>query len=384
LKPVVQSPRTAAITALALSGDPQHDYQTLQRLHASQPPSEFMRGSDDYFSWLQERARKRHDLGLEYFARNPTDPRRWEILLTLQYGRNQRVQVLRDGSKQMVQEAGDRTEWEQKYSAWLEELIAAPDASDRARSDALRQLIEAGAFRIRRGEPDTEKNLPEKVQAWMARFERENPDSGHISSLYRTVATMLNAIEPPRGTHFLQERRAAHGSEKVADVMLRRNLDRYIRYMAGQEEPVHELWRQLQALEPTLADPSLYRGKVVLIASLAVDWSSRTMELEELYRKYNAAGFEIVHVAYYNANRSAPPEQRDKAAMQRFVAAKQWPWRVVWDPRDRPEESFAQHWGQNTIPAMFLIGRDDRIVPERIGTLSLDARIAAELSRSAP
>ncbi|MBL9201261.1 MAG: TonB family protein [Opitutaceae bacterium] len=384
LNRVVTSPPTAELTALALTGDPQRDYQTLQRLHASQPPPEYGRGSDAYFSWLQQRSRKRHDLGLEYLERYPTDARRWEIVLTLQYGRNQRVQVLRDGTKQLVPEAAERAAWDRKFYRWLEELVAARDASQRARTDALRQLIEHGAFRVFRGEPDTEPALPGKVVDWMERYERENPSSSVLASLYRTVATMLNAIEPPRGTRFLQEKRAAHAKEDVADVMLRQRLDRYLRYMTGQEQPVDELRRQLQALEPTLADASFYRGKVVLIASLAVDWGSRTMELEELYRKYHDAGLEIVQIAYYNANRSAPPEQRDKAAMQRFVAAKQWPWRVVWDPKDSPDESFAQHWGQNTIPAMFLIGRDGRIAPERIGKLTLDARIADELSRSSP
>ena len=384
LKRVVTSPQTAALTALALTGDPQRDFQALQRLHASQPPPEFARNTDDYMNWLQERARKRHDLGLEYLDRYPTDARRWEIVLTLQYGRNQRVQVLRDGTKQLVPEAAERAAWDRKYYPWLEELVAARDASERARTDALRQLIEYGAFSVRRGEPDTEPALPAKVVAWMERYERENPNSSVLASLYRTVAMMLNAVEPPRGTRFLQEKRAAHAKEDVADVMLRQRLDRYLRYMTGHEQPVDELWRQLQMLEPTLADASFYRGKVVLIASLAVDWGSRTMELEELYRKYHDAGLEIVHVAYYNANRSAPPEQRDKAAMQRYVAAKQWPWRVIWDPKDRPDESFAEYWGQNTIPAMFLIGRDSRIAPERIGKLTLDARIADELMRSAP
>ncbi len=161
-------------------------------------------------------------------------------------------------------------------------------------------------------------------------------------------------------------------------------IGRTLRYMIGQEKPVDELWRQLRLLEPTLPEAPFFRGKVVLIASLAVDWGSRTMELEELYRKFHGSGLEIVQVAYYNANRSAPPEQRDKAAMQRFVAAKQWPWQVAWDPKDSPDESFAEHWGRDGIPAMFLIGRDGRFAPERIGILTLDARIADELKRPLP
>ena len=67
-----------------------------------------------------------------------------------------------------------------------------------------------------------------------------------------------------------------------------------------------------------------------------------------------------------------------------YIAAKQWPWRVVWDPKDHPEESFWDYWGLNSIPAMFLIGRDGCIARPRPKILGLDRLIADELARSTP
>jgi hypothetical protein len=367
---------------MALTGDPARDYQQLQALQAARPPEKFARDSDDYFNWLQERRRRLYDLGLEYISRHGTDARRWEVLLLLQYGRNHIVNVLRDGSRNLIQEPVERAAWERKYYPWLEELVAANDASKGARSDALRQLIDYTAANVDRGAPDAEKSIA-RVLAWTDRFERENPNSGRLTTLYRTVALMLSTVDPQRGIQFLNEKRAAHGQDSAADIDFRKRLDRTLRFAVGQQQPVTELWQQLKGFDPALIDESAYRGKVVLIAFLAVDWSSRTVELEELYRKYHDAGLEIVQVAYYNSNRTAPPEQRDKAAMRRYVAARQWPWRVVWDPKDSPPEGFWDYWGLNSVPAFFVIGRDGCIAHPRAGKLTLDQQITDELARVA-
>ncbi len=365
-----------------LTGDAARDREWLLSLRASQVPPQFARGSDAYYEWLQERNRKLHDFGLEYLSRYENDPRRWDILVLLQYGRNDQVQVRRDGSKQLVPDVADRESWNRKYYPWLEQLVADPDASLGTRAEALRQLISQAAFSVRRGDAGLATTLPPKVLAWLERYERENPTSGAMSSLYRTVAMMFNAIDPLQCARFLREKRAAHATDHFIDVQLRQDIDRVLRLVQGQEEPVPLLWEQLQGFAATPFDVSFYRGKVVLIAWLAVDWSSRTMELEELYRKYHDAGFEIIQVAYYNGNRSAPPEQRDRSAMERFVGAKGWPWRVVWDPKESFQESFAQFWGMDTIPSLFVIARDGRIARQRAGRLTLDAQIADELARA--
>lgn len=380
---LASTPRIASPSAMALTGDPERDYQQLQALQAARPPEEFARESDGFFSWLQERRRKVYDLGLEYISRYGTDARRWEVLLLLQYGRNHIVTGLPDGSRSLIPEPVERAAWERKYYPWLEELVASHDAGTGARADALRQLIDYAASNVERGAPDAETTIAQ-VLAWTDRFERENPNSGRMATLYRTVALTLSTLDAQRGIQYLNEKRAAHSKDSPADIELRKRLDRTLRFAVGQQRPVTELWQQLKALDPARIDESAYRGKVVLIASLAVDWSSRTVELEELYRKHHDAGLEIVQVAYYNANRAAPPEQRDKAAMRRYVTARQWPWQVVWDPRDSSDRGFWDYWDLNSVPAFFLIGRDGCIARPRTKKLGLDRMIADELARPVP
>lgn len=372
----VQSP-----PAVVFSGDPRRDYEQLQRLQATRPPTQLEHGSDAYLTWVQARARMLHDSGMGYLSRYPTESRRWDVLLMLRYGRNQHIDVRRDGTKQLIPDKTEQAEWAGKYYPQLEQLLAALDASPQARAEALRQLISHADISVGRGYRDAAATMPAKALAWLELYERENPNSGTLPSLYRTVAMILNVVDLSQCRRFIQEKRAAHASDSYSDGRIRQGLDRCLRLVVGQEQPVKELWQQLQAMEPRL-DVSAYRGKVVVIAWLAVDWSSRTIELEDLYRTHHDTGVEILQVAYYNENASAPAVQRDKVAMQRYVAAKQWPWRVVWDPSKNPEETFAQYWGQGGIPAIFVIGRDGCIVRGRPGMFGLDKLVAEGLART--
>ncbi len=353
-------------------GDPTADYKKLLALQASKPPAQFSRGSDEYFAWTQERFRTLHDQGLDYLAKYPSEPRRWDVLVMLQYGRTHRVQVLADGSRQLRADEDERLEWGKRYYPMLESLLAASVVSNSARQQALRQLIDYGAQSVFRAE--AAESTVTKVLEWTAAYYRLDPKSGALSSVYHRVATMLNAVDPARCVAFIKEQRARHSSNEWPDVGVRAKMDGLLRLVAAQSKPAEAMWRQFQSFDP-------YRGKVVLVAYLAVDWSSRTVELEELYRAHHDAGLEIIQVAYNNSsNQSAPPEQREVGAMRRYVAAKQWPWRVVWDPKRDPEQTFWDYWGQNTVPAFILIGRDGCVAREQPGRLSLAARISQALA----
>lgn len=378
--PVVPPTKPATIkpaAALKSLDDPTGDYNKLRALQ-ERKPDRFIRGSDEYFAWTQERFRTLHDQGLDYLAKYPSEPRRWDVLVMLQYGRTHRMRVLRDGTRQLVPDEAERLEWEKRYYPMLESLLAAGDASDSARYDALRQLIDNAASHVLQDE--AARPLVAKVLEWTEAYYRQNPKAGTLSSVYHRVATMLNAVDPDRCKAFINEQRAHHPSSAWPDPGIRAKMDGLLRLIAAQSTPAEAMWQQFQSFDQTLTDLAPYRGKVVLVAYLAVDWSSRTMELEELHRTYHAAGLEIIQVAYANTNQSAPPEQRDVAAMRRYVAGKQWPWRVVWDAKLYPEQTFWDYWGQNTVPAFILIGRDGCIMREPVGRLPLAARITQALA----
>lgn len=216
---------------------------------------------------------------------------------------------------------------------------------------------------------------------WVGDLYAVDPHSFGLRQTYLNVAEMLNALQPAQCRAFLEERKRLHSSQSEADVEVRRNVENYQRLMRNQDSPATDFWGYLQKIDPSLGDFSAYRGTVVLVMYLAVDWTSRTMQLEELHRKYHDAGLEIIHVAYHNRSTTAPPVQRDKAAMERYVAEKQWPWRVIWEATWHPN-SFYQIWGQNRFPCSVVIGRDGRIVREIPGELAWDVMLPRELHGS--
>jgi peroxiredoxin len=85
------------------------------------------------------------------------------------------------------------------------------------------------------------------------------------------------------------------------------------------------------------------------------------------YDKYHAAGFEVVGVSLDD----------DPAALREFVAEKEIPWPVILDSRD-PRASLADRYGIKAIPAMFLVGRDGKVVSVRARGEALAALLAEQ------
>ena len=394
-------PRATALV-LAASGlvcraatDPRAEYAGLKQLAETQLKPGMERGSDAQLEWLQYRFRTLHDRGLEFIAAHPTNPLRWDVLVLLQWGRTHEIIVRADGTKAMVQPAAERVAWARDYFGRLEDLLESTDASAAARREALLQLIDYYCLEIRRGTVDNpRKGLVPALLDWVNEFHALDPRSGRLAYLYLRVARMLNALDPALCRRFLAEKVALHPAKAEPDNDVRRNVENFQRLMRNQAAPATELWERLRRMDPAF-DPSAYRGQVVLIAYLAVDWTLRTKELEELYGKYHDAGFEIIQVAYRNRTTGIvrygseerreppPPVQRDEAAMRRYVAERKWPWRVLWDDATYLND-FQTQWGQNTVPAYLLVGRDGRIAREIPGEMKWDVRIPRELAQPAP
>lgn len=213
---------------------------------------------------------------------------------------------------------------------------------------------------------------------WTDSLHTLDPGWNGLGHTYIHVAKMLNAVQPARCRTFIDERKRLHAGQSDTDKEVRRQLENYQRLMRNQDAPATDFWRYLRNVEPTLADLTAYKGKVVLVMYLAVDWTSRTMHLEELHRKYHDAGLEIIQVAYHNRSTTAPAVQRDKAAMERYVAGQQWPWRVIWEAASH-SDNFYQIWGQGGFPCSVVIGRDGRVVRDIPGETAWEVMLPREL-----
>ena len=107
------------------------------------------------------------------------------------------------------------------------------------------------------------------------------------------------------------------------------------------------------ALDGKEFDLSQHRGKVVLIDFWAT-WSAPCVvglpEKNELYKKFHDQGLEIVGISF----------DQDKKALEDFVKAKEIPWAQYFDGKVW-EGKFAPY-GIQFVPAMWLIGRDGRVI----------------------
>lgn len=112
----------------------------MRKLHAAQWTDHAKRGIPEHMHWLGERARQLRELGTDFLATHPTDPRRWDVLVMLQHSGVQRAANPNPGGSLLSSPARETALWQQRYFSMLEDLLEAPDASRPARHGALMQL----------------------------------------------------------------------------------------------------------------------------------------------------------------------------------------------------------------------------------------------------
>lgn len=361
----------------ATPNDPEVEYRELLALSKAQIPSSVRLNDEAAITWFQKRNGELQTRGAAFRAAHPAHPLRWDVLVLLQYGGEQRVKVGSRGSRTLVPVPESKAAWDKRYYADLESLLAAPEASVSARGEALRQLISHTA-RSALAVPGQAKDAARRVGQWLEVYEREYPRSGYIVWLYQGYTDLLDALDPALCVKFLAELEPRYRGAANLDSRVREMIAGHRRALEAQAMPMDDLWKKLKEMDSVRGDGAQYRNKVVLVAFGPVVYDTFMESLEDLHAEFSGRGLVILQVASFNRNYGLPPEPEQRRRLEELLAARKWPWPVLWNPRSHME--LVSLWGYNSIPAHMLIGRDGRLVSNRGTPYSIS--IARELARA--
>jgi hypothetical protein len=364
----------------APSSEPEAEYKALLALSRAQIPASLRSDEVAKIAWFRRNRTELQERGAAFLDRYAANPLRWDVLVLLRYGGEEREKISRSGFRQLIPVPESKAAWDQKYFPSLEALLTASDASASARGEALYQLIDQTARSALATPAEAPQAVP-RVRGWLDQYEREFPRSDHIVGLYHTYANLLDAAAPDLCITFLADLERRYQQGEYLDKQVQEEVVAgHRRALEAQALPMDELWARLRELDPVAGDAARYRGRVVLVALGPVTYDTFMEALEDLHAQYGAAGLVILQVVSFNRNYGLPPEPQQRRDLEKILAIRKWPWPVLWNPQGHFD--IVKQWGYNTVPARMLIGRDGRLIADRNSPFSVT--IPRELARAAP
>jgi hypothetical protein len=234
----------AQISAAAPAENPQAEYQALLTLSRTQLPPALRSDEVAKIAWIQQRKAELHGRGAAFLKRHDAHPLRWDVLVLLRNGGEDRLKISRSGFRQLFPIAESKAAWDKTYFAELESLLVAPDASSSARGEALRQLIDQTARDALALTTDASVAIP-RVRAWLEQYDRESPRSRYVVSLYHAYANLLDAAAPHLCVRFLAELEVRHRQGEFLDKHVQELVSGHRRALEAQALPLDELWLHL-------------------------------------------------------------------------------------------------------------------------------------------
>lgn len=358
------------------TSSPEQEFKALKALREIPPPAHLPRVSDAALDWSAVRNAELHDRALAFLAAHPTSPLRWDVVMLLTAPPPFTKQVTENGETRTVRDVDAYRAWMTRYFGMVEELLVARDASASARTAALSYLLNQVAmnWRTRFKTPEGQVML-RKAEGWWTMFERNHRASPALINGARSMAQILDVVDPARCEQFLLRLHAEYRGKKAPDPAIYEMAEGRLKLLHGQ---AFEVWLQLRAIDGQFADTRDYRGKIVVLALFPVTLEDGARFLGEVHASLQPKGVEIIHVATgASMDRTAPDLTEAEAAA--LIAEWKYPWRIAYDGKNA-FGGLMRRLGLNAYPVYLVLSRDGRFVAETSSPRVALKAIETELS----
>lgn len=324
--------------------------------------------------------------GSAFLQKYPDDPRRWHI-----------VQMLESSTKELINADGtpkeilDGATWDPAtFLEWRKQIVALSAAAETA-PDAPPEV----KFRAEAQQPGGMREISaavgKAVQAKQpADFGPYRAEILRLAAKYPSVESLGNQTS----VYFnFRGRSGAKKEEMIAEAgEFTASANAAVQQAAQSEldkltafDKAFEL--AFTAIDGRAVDMKNYRGKVVLIdfwATWCGPCKAEIPNIKKVYAEYHDKGFEIIGIALENAaikpddsaEQVAAKHEKAKKILNDFTAKTEMPWPQYYDGKYWKND-ISTRFGIASIPAMFLIDQQGRIV----STEARGQKLEAELRR---
>lgn len=279
---------------------------------------------------LAQRLASQRDNFQKFLKEHPQSPNRWEARMALMQIASS-IAMMEDREPDI---AAQTTE--------LESIANDTAAPGNIRADAGLVLLQIASMDFDRQRTEASAR---SLSAAINKFLETHPDDARASALRLTEAQALEEFDTNRASTIYQE--VATDEDPEISAAAQTGLE----VLAMRTKPLELSFTALDGSKFDLAD---LRGKVVLVdfwATWCPPCVEEVPELVETYEKFREKGFEIVGISL----------DQNKGALEKFLQENKMTWPQYFDGGGW-ENKVAQRFKIQSVPTMWLLGRDGKLV----------------------